>query len=151
MEHQCVLLADSHVNILEGVRGLLETEFETVVMVSEQHSLFETIERLKPDLAVVDLSLPVSSGNNIVRQIKQQFPDLPVIILSVHDEQTVVNEVMTAGAAGFVLKRSVASDLLPAVDTVFNGHTYTSHDVGGRVGEVGEETPHLLPRPHVRQ
>jgi two-component system secretion response regulator SsrB len=126
MEHKCVLLADSHVNMLEGIWWLLETEFEAVVMVSDQHSLFETIERLKPDLAVVDLSLPVSSGSNIVRQIKQQFPDLPVIILSVYDEQTVVNEVMTAGAAGFVLKRAVATDLLPAMDTVFNGHTYIS-------------------------
>jgi DNA-binding NarL/FixJ family response regulator len=126
MKYNRVILADSHQNMLEGIRGLLETLFEAVVMVADKNSLFEATEKLKPDLAVVDLSLSGNGGINIVSQIKRQFPDLKVIILSVHDEPTVVNEVMAAGATGFVLKRSAANDLILAVEEVLQGGTYVS-------------------------
>jgi DNA-binding NarL/FixJ family response regulator len=126
MKYNRVILADSHQNMLEGIRGLLETLFEAVVMVADKNSLFEAAEKLKPDLAVVDLSLSGNGGINIVSQIKRRFPDLKLIILSVHDEPTVVNEVMAAGAAGFVLKRSAANDLILAVEEVLQGGTYVS-------------------------
>jgi two-component system secretion response regulator SsrB len=95
-------------------------------MVADKNSLFEAAEKLKPDLAVVDLSLSGNGGINMVSQIKRRFPDLKLIILSVHDEPTVVNEVMAAGAAGFVLKRSAANDLILAVEEVLQGGTYVS-------------------------
>ncbi|MCP4398217.1 MAG: response regulator transcription factor [bacterium] len=126
MKHKCVVLADSHINLLEGLRGLLDTEFESVVMVADLQSLFEVTDKLQPDIAIIDLSLSVSDDNNIVHQMKRRFPKFPFIILSVHDEADVVNEVMTAGAAGFVLKRTAALDLLPAVDTVLQSHNYIS-------------------------
>lgn len=126
MKYNRVILADSHQNMLEGIRGLLETLFEAVVMVADKNSLFEAAEKLKPDLAVVDLSLSGNGGINIVSQMKRRFPDLKLIILSVHDEPTVVNEVMAAGAAGFVLKRSAANDLILAVEEVLQGGTYVS-------------------------
>jgi DNA-binding NarL/FixJ family response regulator len=126
MKYNRVILADSHQNMLEGIRGLLETLFEAVVMVADKNSLFEAAEKLKPDLAVVDLSLSGNGGINIVSQIKRRFPDLKLIILSVHDEPTVVNEVMASGAAGFVLKRSAANDLTLAVEEVLQGGTYVS-------------------------
>jgi DNA-binding NarL/FixJ family response regulator len=126
MKYNRVILADSHQNMLEGIRGLLETLFEAVVMVADKNSLFEAAEKLKPDLAVVDLSLSGNGGINMVSQIKRRFPDLKLIILSVHDEPTVVNEVMAAGAAGFVLKRSAANDLILAVEEVLQGGTYVS-------------------------
>jgi DNA-binding NarL/FixJ family response regulator len=126
MKYNRVILADNHQNMLEGLRGLLETLFEAVVMVADKNSLFEAAEKLKPDLAVVDLSLSGNGGINIVSQIKRRFPDLKLIILSVHDEPTVVNEVMASGAAGFVLKRSAANDLTLAVEEVLQGGTYVS-------------------------
>lgn len=126
MNSSCVILADSHQDMLEGLRGLLKTEFESVVMVADEKSLFDVIERLRPDIAVVDLSSPVSGEVNAARKIKSYHPDLKFIILSVHDETTAVNEMMSAGAAGFVLKRSAVTDLLPAVDEVLKGHTYIS-------------------------
>jgi DNA-binding NarL/FixJ family response regulator len=128
MKHGSVILADKHQDMLEGIRGLLECLFETVVMVADKDSLFETTERLEPDLAIVDLSLPIPTEINIVRQIKERFPNLKFIMLSVHDEPTVINEVMTAGAGGFVLKRAAGSDLIPAVEKVLEGHTYVSAD-----------------------
>ena len=126
MEKGCVILADSHPNLLEGVRGLLETMFDTVVMVAEKRSLFEAAGKLKPKLAVVDLSLPVSGEVNVAREIKSRYPELKFIILSVHDEPTAVSEAMSAGASGFVLKRSIATDIFPAVREILKGGTYIS-------------------------
>ncbi len=126
MKYGSVILADRHQNMLEGIRGLLEVMFETVVMVADKASLFDTAEKINPDLAVVDLSLPVSSEINIARQLKDRYPDLKIIILSVHDEQTVVSEIMNVGVSGFVLKRSAASDLFLAVDKVLGGKTFVS-------------------------
>ncbi len=126
MKYGSVILADRHQNMLEGIRGLLEVMFETVVMVADKASLFDTAEKINPDLAVVDLSLPVSSEINIARQLKDRSPDLKIIILSVHDEETVVSEIMNVGVSGFVLKRSAASDLFLAVDKVLGGKTFVS-------------------------
>ena len=126
MNSNCVILADSHQDMLEGIRGLLQTSFESVVMVADERSLFETIEKLQPDIVVVDLSLPVSDEVNVASKIKSLYPDLKFIILSVHDEETTVNEIMSAGAAGFVLKRCIATDLLSAVQEISQGNNYIS-------------------------
>ena len=126
MKYGSVILADRHQNMLEGIRGLLEAMFETVVMVADKASLFDTAEKINPDLAVVDLSLPVSGEINIARQLKDKYPELKIIILSVHDEKTVVSEIMASGVSGFVLKRSVASDLITAVEEVLGGKTFVS-------------------------
>jgi DNA-binding NarL/FixJ family response regulator len=129
MKYGSVILADRHQNMLEGIRGLLEAMFETVVMVADKASLFDTTEKINPDLAVVDLSLPVSGEINIARQLKDKYPKLKIIILSVHDEQTVVSEIMASGVSGFVLKRSVASDLILAVDKVLGDKTFVSQSL----------------------
>jgi len=114
----CVLLADRHHGLTEGVRGLLETAFGSVVMVADEGSLLESAVRLRPEVAIVDLSLS-RDGNLIwLRALRRRCPDLRVIVLSVHDEQSVRNAAMEAGADAFVLKRSIATDLLPSVDTV---------------------------------
>ena len=117
----CVLLADRHHGLTEGVRGLLETAFGTVVMVADEASLLEGAGRLQPDVAVVDLSLAQDSGLGWLRALRQRCPDLKVIVLSVHDEQSVRRAAMEAGADAFVLKRAIATDLLPAVDAVRRG------------------------------
>ena len=126
MKQGRVLLADRHQSMLEGIRDLLETMFQTVVMVADEPSLLETVEQLKPDLVIVDLSMPVSEEINVARRLKTRYPELKVIILSVHDEHTVVKEVLAAGALGFVLKRSAVMDLIPAVQEVRQGRTYVS-------------------------
>ena len=114
----CVLLADRHHGLTEGVRGLLETAFGTVVMVADEASLLEGAGRLQPDVAVVDLSLARDSGLGWLRALRQRCPDLKVIVLSVHDEQSVRRAAMEAGADAFVLKRAIATDLLAAVELV---------------------------------
>ncbi len=111
-----VVLADSHLNVLGGVHGLLEGLFQTVLMVADERSLEDAVTTFKPDLVVVDLSLPGNGETNIARRLLGRHPDLRLIVLSVHDEPTVVDQMLSTGVAGFVLKRTAATDLVPAVE-----------------------------------
>jgi two-component system secretion response regulator SsrB len=113
-----VLLADRHHGLTEGVRGLLATSFGSVVMVADEASLIEGANRLQPDMAVVDLSLAHDNQLNWLRTLRHDCPELKVIVLSVHDEQSVRDAVLRAGADAFVIKRAIATDLLNAVDAV---------------------------------
>lgn len=114
----CVLLADRHHGLTEGVRGLLATAFGSVVMVADEASLIEGALRLQPDMAIVDLSLAPDSQMNWLQALRQDCPGLKVIVLSVHDEHSVREAVMKAGADAFVLKRAIATELLDAVDVL---------------------------------
>ena len=114
----CVLLADRHHGLTEGVRGLLETAFGSVVMVADETSLVDAASRLLPDVAVVDLSLARERGLGWLRAVRERCPDLKIIVLSVHDEHSVRRAAMDAGADAFVLKRAIATDLLAAVEVV---------------------------------
>jgi two-component system secretion response regulator SsrB len=117
----CVLLADRHHGLAEGVRGLLETAFDSVVMVADEASLLEGAARLRPEVAVIDLSLARGCGLDWLRELRRRCPDLKVIVVSVHDEECVRRAALDAGADAFVLKRAIATDLLTAVDRVRNG------------------------------
>ena len=126
MQASRVLLADSHLNVLSGVHSLLEDFFGSVLMVADQRSLIDALATHKPDLVVVDLSLPREGETDIARQLLGSQPDLRLIVLSVHDELTVARQLLNAGVAGFVLKRSASTDLIPAVREVLRGGTYVS-------------------------
>ena len=128
MKYRCALIADIHQNVLEGLRGLLETMFEAVVMVADADSLFEAAEKLKPDLTVVDISMP-GKEVAIFREMQTRFPEIRSIALSVHDEEPVVASVMSSGASGYVLKRCAATDLIPAAEKVLSGGRYISPDL----------------------
>lgn len=119
-----VVLADNHPSMLEGMRRMLETEATSVLMVADEASLIQAVDRINPDLVVADLSFPVSGAANVARLIKQRHPETKVIIVSVHDEAAVVDEVVNAGAEGFVLKRRAVVDLIPAIREVCQGRRY---------------------------
>ena len=120
----CVLLADRHHDLAEGVRGLLETTFDAVVMVADEASLFESARRLHPMVAVVDVSLAPGDSLQWLKRLRSVCPGLKLILLSVHDEPCVCRAAMAAGADGFVLKRAIATQLLVAVDEVLAGRRY---------------------------
>lgn len=130
MKHGCALVADGHPEMLGAVRGVLCDLFDAVVMVGDEASLLAAIPRLRPDLVVLDLSLPVAGSRNIAAQCGEQFPSLRVVVLSVHDEPDAAAAMMRAGARGYVLKRTAATDLAAAIGAVFGGGTYISPDVG---------------------
>lgn len=119
----CVLLADRNHGLTEGLRGLLETTFNTVVMVADEKSLIEGAGRLQPDVAIVDLSLAKDKGLEWLTTVRARCPGLKVIALSVHDEQVVRQSAMEAGVDAFVLKRAVATDLMAAVERVLEGQS----------------------------
>jgi two-component system secretion response regulator SsrB len=100
---------------------MLATAFGTVVMVADEASLLDAADRLRPDVAVVDLSLAEHGGLGWLREVRQRSPDLKVVVLSVHDEQTIRRAAMQAGGDAFVLKRDIATDLLAAIEFVRGG------------------------------
>ena len=128
MNHKrnCVLLADRHHGLRDSVRGLLETEFDTVFMVATEASLLEGAGRLNPAIVMVDLSLSAGDLIGLLRRIGARAPGVKVLLLSVHDERTVAESAVTAGADAVVLKRCLATDLMPAVDAVIAGQRYLS-------------------------
>jgi len=121
-----VLLADKHQNMLAGVRILLESRFDKVFMVADENSLLEAAEKIVPNLIIADLSLPVTGELNIARRLNKLFPKIKLIILSIHDEESAIQECMEAGAAGFVLKRTAVNDLVPAIEAVMHNKKYVS-------------------------
>lgn len=121
-----MLLAERHHGLREGLRTLLESAFEVVVMVADEASLIASARRLGPALAVVDLSLDRAGSLAWIARLREEAPGGKVIVLSVHDESGVARAVLAAGADAFVLKRSIASDLLPAVEAVLAGRSFQS-------------------------
>jgi two-component system response regulator DegU len=124
-----IILADKHSNMLAGIRRLLEDEVETVLMVTDEISLKHALEYHNPDVVVADISLPTSTGTNIAWVLKKNFPKIKVIILSVHDEKSVLDDAMAAGVEGFVLKPRAVIDLIPAIRGVLQGSQYISPDI----------------------
>ena len=125
----CVLLADRHHELSEGVRELLGTTFEGVFAVADEASLMEGAARIRPTLVVVDLSLAGGDVVGFLGALRRQAPAAKVLLLTVHDEATVASAALAAGADGVVLTRAIATDLLEAVDAVLAGKRYTSSAV----------------------
>jgi two-component system response regulator DegU len=126
-----IIVADKHSSMLGGIRRLLEDVVETVLMVTDESSLNHALENFDPDVVVADLSLPTAADTNIARVLKKNHPGIKVIILSVHDEQSVIDEVMATGVEGFVMKHRAVIDLIPAIHGVMQGCKYISPDVSG--------------------
>jgi DNA-binding NarL/FixJ family response regulator len=124
-----ILLADNHSNALGAMCRLLETEAQTVLMVADEASLWDVLEKFNPDVVVADLSLSLPEGTNVARALKNKYPLLKVIILSIHDEKSVLDEVMATGVEGFVLKRRAVIDLIPAIREILQGRTYVNRDM----------------------
>jgi DNA-binding NarL/FixJ family response regulator len=131
-----VILADRHPNLLEGIRGLLETTFDYVVMVADEESLREALDRLRPDLVVIDLSFPITRERNVALWLRKYDQALRFIVLSVDDDRTVADQCMASGASGLVLKRSIVTDLVPATTEVLQGHTYVSPSVRSSLAKL---------------
>ncbi len=132
----CLLLAERHQGLLEGLQGLLGSMFGAVVTVSNEASLVEGIRLLRPALAVLDLGL-TTDGLKTLRRLRELRPEQKIILLSPHDARVAAEAALRSGADGYVLKQSIAEDLLPAAETVLAGGRYCSP----RVTTGQAETP----------
>jgi DNA-binding NarL/FixJ family response regulator len=115
-----ILIADDHEVVRRGIRALLETQSKWEVAgeaVTGRQAVEET-RRLIPDLVIMDITMPEMNGLEATRQIRKELPQVEVLILSVHDSEQVVREVLEAGARGYVLKSDAGRDLITAVETL---------------------------------
>ena len=124
----CLLLADRHQGLLEGIQGLLGSMFPAVVTVANETSLVEGVRLLRPTLAVLDLALS-PDGLGALRRLRQLRPEQRVVLLSLHDARSAAEAAFRSGADGYVLKRAIAEDLLPAAEAVLGGGRYCSPGV----------------------
>jgi DNA-binding NarL/FixJ family response regulator len=122
-----ILIADDHDLIRRGLRGLLATrsEWQVVGEVSNGIDAIEMAVRLRPDIAILDFSMPQLNGPGAAAQIVEMAPEIRVIVLTMHDSEQVIREVLQAGAHGFVLKSDADRDLLTAIEAVaINRHFF---------------------------
>lgn len=119
-----VLIADDHSILLAGLRKLLEDQCEVVGTVEDGRALIREAERLKPDLILLDISMPVLNGLDAGRQIKKSLPDTKLLFLTMHSSPTYATEAIKLGASGYLLKQSAATELPKAIEAVLKGQIY---------------------------
>ncbi|MGH9278388.1 MAG: response regulator [Acidimicrobiales bacterium] len=131
-------MADDHPVVREGIRALLESsaEFEVVGQAIDGQEVAELVERLHPDVVVLDLMMPGKSGLEVTRNLAQRSSAPPVLILSMHDSPGYVVEAMRSGAAGYALKQAPAAELTRAVRAVAAGLRYLSPPLTERALEA---------------
>ena len=124
MRRPKILLADDHPMVLEGVARILEDHFDIVGKVEDGRALIDAAKELKPDVVVLDISMPLLNGFEAARQLRKLIPNSKLIFLTMHADTTYANEAFEAGASAYLLKRSAASELTKAIRTVTRGKMY---------------------------
>ena len=124
-----VLLADDHEAVLARVRGVLGEEVEIVGSVLNGNDAVTEVQRLDPDVLVIDISMPVLDGLQAASRLHRKGCRTKVVFLTVHEDQDYVDAALAAGASGFVTKLHLTSDLVPAIREALIGHTYISKSI----------------------
>jgi DNA-binding NarL/FixJ family response regulator len=133
MKRPRVLLADDHGIVVEGLKSLLDPEFDLVGAVQDGRALVEATEQLRPDVIVADISMPLLNGIEAVRQIRKKDKQVKVIFLTMHPDVTYAASAFEAGASGYVLKHSAPSELVIAIHEALKGHTYVTPIIAGEL------------------
>jgi RNA polymerase sigma factor (sigma-70 family) len=129
MKKARVIIADDHSILLAGLRRLVEDTCEVVGTVEDGRALVAAAEQLKPDLIVLDISMPLLNGLDAARQVKKSVPDAKLLFLTMHASPTYATEAFKVGASGYLLKQSAASELPQAIEAVLNGQTYLTPSI----------------------
>jgi DNA-binding NarL/FixJ family response regulator len=132
-----ILIADDHTLVAEAFKKLLEPEFEVLGTVSDGRALLRAAGELRPDLALVDLNMPLLNGLDAGAQLKESMPRLKIIVLTMNEDTELAAEALGKWASGYLLKKSAGSELLKAVREVLRGAKY----VTPAVQEGLEESP----------
>jgi len=121
-----VLLADDHESVRREIRAMLEPEFDVVGAVPDGEALLEAAETLKPDVVVLDVSMPVMSGIEAAKRLNELYPEGKIVFLSIHQAPAIVQEALSTGALGYVFKISADTDLAEAVRKALEGRSFLS-------------------------
>jgi two-component system, NarL family, response regulator NreC len=147
-----ILLVDDHVLVRQGLKGLLEREgFAVVGEASDGQEGLQQAKTVRPDIVVMDISMPTINGLSAACEIQKKFPKTKTVLLTQHDEKQYVTEALEAGVKGYVLKNQAGSDLLQALRQVSRGQVYLSPGVAQAVVESyqsngGKSGTHLTVR-----
>ena len=128
-----VLLADDHRLVAEGLRSLLADEFELVDIVEDGRALVKAARELNPDVIVADISMPHLNGIDALAQLKQDNPQVRVVLLTMHRNPAYARRALQAGALGFVLKHSAPAELVLAVRAALQGRTFIAPELAAEV------------------
>jgi len=121
-----ILIADDHGVLRAGLRALLnaEPDLEVVGEAADGNEALRLVEKLHPDVLLLDISMPGPGGIEVTRRVKRTLPDTRVLILTVHEDEGLLREAIRAGAAGYIVKRAVESELINAIHAVWRGDLY---------------------------
>ncbi len=146
-----ILLADDHVMFRHGVRRILEEveEFEVAAEAKDGLELLRLLNRLEPDLVILDISMPNLRGIEATHEIKRKFPGVKVLILTMHKDSEYLDSALAAGAEGYLLKEDADDELVTAIRTLRDGGTYISSLLSSQVAEMLKEKSRQrhVPRP----
>lgn len=123
-----VLLADDHTILRDGIRALLDdqADIEVIGEAEDGLSTVKMVAKLKPDVVIMDIAMPILNGLEATRQIQRDYPQVKVLILTMHENEEYIRQVLAAGALGYVLKDAAAHDLLGAIRAVHRGEAVLS-------------------------
>jgi DNA-binding NarL/FixJ family response regulator len=121
-----LLLADDHSLVVAGLKKLLEPEFDVIGTVEDGRALVTCAQKMRPDVVLLDISMPLLNGIEAARQIHRSHPNMKIIFVTMHADPDYVSAAFDAGALGFVVKRSAASELARAIRQVLRGGTYVT-------------------------
>lgn len=141
-----VLIADDHPILLAGLRKLLEERYDVVGTAADGLDAVEATARLGPELLIIDVSMPRLNGLDAIRRIRQTDRDTRILVLTVHTGPSYLTEALDAGADGYVLKQSVAEELIRAADTVLGGRRYVTPALASSAAGPRSGTMALTPR-----
>jgi len=144
-----LLLADDHSITLSGMRSVIGREHDLIGSVGDGRALVKEALRLRPDLIVLDIGMPLLNGIEAARQIRKAWPQAKLLFVSMHTNAMYVREAMSTGASGYLLKTSAAEELLPAIRTILEGQVYVTPALGANVVEnvmASTQRPGLTPR-----
>ncbi|XZE33366.1 response regulator [Pirellulaceae bacterium SH501] len=133
MKKTRILIADDHAILAEGLRRVLEPEFEVVGLVSNGEDLVSAANQLSPDVIITDITMPVMSGIDAATQLRSQGSRSKLIFLTMHRDVAYARRAMEAGAVGYLLKHSVSSELTTAISVVLQGRTYMTPMIAGEL------------------
>ena len=136
-ERKKIVIAEDHTILREGLRMLLSSnpDFEVVGEAQDGLEAIRSVEAYKPDLVLMDLSMPRMNGVGAIQEIKKQSPSTKILVLTVHKTEEYILTTLKAGADGYVLKDTTHSELMLAIENVFSGRSYLSPGISEKVIE----------------